>query len=270
MENEHEDLINEVFRKIGRNVLIFQQIEKGLKLLLPYIHPDSNKKGIDSFRSYKANNEKSTLGNLINNFIDSCDYCSDYFVENLKTVVANRNQLIHHFGGTEGVNILATKEGCFNCLTELELQHQEAVSFYRDIKLFVLGVLQILRHNFAESHPQLDLLYQQRRAEVISFISDIEYINLSEPSDTAWDNTKIVKLLRLAEMNTEKIGDMTLLSRAGEFIKSQDPNCTPKKYGIKTLKGILRVSGLFEIVESQNEQQKSECILYKSKVIPNP
>jgi hypothetical protein len=78
-----------------------------------------------------------------------------------------------------------------------------------------------------------------------------------------WNNTQIVKLLRLAETNTDKIGDMTSLTRAGEFIKSQDPECTPKKYGIKTLKGVLKVSGLFEIIDSQN----GVCVLYKSKVL---
>lgn len=262
MENEYYELVNEVLRKIGRNVLIFQQIEKGLKLLIPYIHPDGSRKGIDSFRSYKEANKSQTLGNLINRFIESCDYDSDYFVENLKKVVTNRNKLIHHFGGSKGVNILATKEGCLNCITDLELQHQEALSFYQDVKLFVLALLYQLRENYAESHPQVDLLYQQLKEQVIY---KVEYINLSNPSDTAWDNTKIVKLLRLAETNTEKIGDMTLLSRAGEFIKIQDPDCTPKKYGIKTLKGVLKVSGLFEIIESPNVQQNSESILYKSK-----
>lgn len=264
MDNEYNELVNEVLIKIGRNVLIFQQIEKGLKLFIPYIHPDGSKKGIDSFWSSKKAIKSQTLGNLINRFIESCDYDYDYFVENLKKVVANRNKLIHCFGESEGVNILATKEGCLNCITDLELQHQEALSFYQDVKLFVLALIYQLRENYAESHPQFDLLYKQLKEQVIS---KVDYINLTNPSDTAWDNTKIVKLLRLAETNTEKIGDMTLLARAGEFIKSQDPECTPKKYGIKTLKGVLKISGLFEIIESQNDQHNSESILYKSKVL---
>jgi hypothetical protein len=258
MEKEYHELVNEALIKIGRNVLIFQQIEKGLKLVLPYIHPNGSQKGINSFRSYKEANESKTLGNLINSFIDSCEYDNEYFVENLKNIVANRNKLIHHFGECEGVNILATKEGCLTCIADLESQHQDALSFYQDIKLFVLGVLHCLRENYAESHPKIDLLYKQLRAEVIS---KVEYINQSNPSDTGWDNTQIVKLLRLAETNTDKIGDMTSLARAGEFIKIKDPECTPKNYGIKTLKGVLKVSSLFEIIESQN----GVCVLYKSK-----
>ncbi|MEH2000267.1 MAG: hypothetical protein V7L00_16210 [Nostoc sp.] len=59
---------------------------------------------------------------------------------------------------------------------------------------------------------------------------------------------------------------MTLLARAEKFIKSQGPECMPNKYGIKTLKGILKASGLFEITEPQYREQNSVFILYKSKL----
>jgi hypothetical protein len=261
---EYEKLVNEILIKIGRNVLIFQQIEKGLKLILPYIHPDGSQKEIDSFWSYRKANKSKTLGNLINSFIDSCEYNPDYFSENLENFVANRNRLIHQFGESQGINILATREGCLTCITDLDSQHKQALSFYQDIKLFLLGVLFHIKENYAESHPKIDLLYKQLKAELSS---KVEYINLSNPSDTGWENTQIVKLLRLAETNTDKIGDMTLLARAGQFIRSQDPRCTPERYGIKTLKGVLKVSGLFEIIERPDVQQNSISILYKSKVL---
>jgi hypothetical protein len=89
-----------------------------------------------------------------------------------------------------------------------------AISFYKDITLFVFAVVAFLRQNYAESNPKIELLYKQLKADIIS--SGIEYINLFNPSETAWENTKIVKLLRLAETNTDKIGDMTLLARAGD------------------------------------------------------
>jgi hypothetical protein len=52
MKSEYGALVNEVLKKIGRNILMFQQIEKGLKLLLPFIHSDASAKGIDSFWRY--------------------------------------------------------------------------------------------------------------------------------------------------------------------------------------------------------------------------
>lgn len=117
----------------------------------------------------------------------------------------------------------------------------------------------LLREHYGKSNPEFELLYKRLRASVVC---KVEYVNLSNPFDTEWENTKIVKLLCLAELNTEKIGVMTSLTRAGEFIKKQDPDCIPKRYGIKTLKGVLKASGLFEVIESQNGESSS--VLYKS------
>lgn len=263
MESEYRELVNEVLTKIGRNILIFQQIEKGLKVLLPFIHPEASAKGIESFRRYTEEVKLRTLGNLTNTFLQFADYDTDYFADKLKKIVAERNKLVHHFGESKGLNILSTEEGCRACITDLELQYQEAIFFYKEITLFVFSVLAFLRENYAESNPNIELLYKRLKADIIS---DVEYINLFDPSETTWENTRIVKLLRLAELHTDKIGDMTWLARAGQFIKNQDPECTPEKYGIKTLKGVLKASGLFEVVESQDGKQNGRSVLYKSKV----
>ncbi|PHK45265.1 hypothetical protein VF13_17370 [Nostoc linckia z16] len=259
---------------------MFQQIEKGLKLLLPYIHSDGSAKGIDSFRKYRETAKLKTLGYLINAFIesvdydiidfvdystiDSVDYNPDYFADKLREMVAERNKLVHHFGGSEGLHILENQEDCRTCINDLESQYQEAISFYKEITPFVFSVLVFLRENYAESNPKIEILYKQFKADITS--SGVEYINLINPSETTWENTEIVKLLRLAEINIEKIDGMILLARAGEFIKLQNPTCTPKKYGIKTLKGVLKASGLFEISERQNPDQNSVFLLYKSKL----
>ncbi len=55
---------------------------------------------------------------------------------------------------------------------------------------------------------------------------------------------------------------MTSLARAGVFIKWQDPNCTPKKYGINTLKRVLKASGLFQITKSQNNYKNITFIIF--------
>lgn len=264
MKSEYRELFDEVLRKIGRNILMFQQIEKGLKVLLPFVHSDASTKGIDSFWKYRESAKSKTLGTLMNAFIESVDYNTDYFVERLREIVAERNKLVHHFGELEGF-ILSTEEGCRACITYLESQYEEANLFYKQIKLFLFSVVVFLRENYAEYNLKVELLYEQFKAHIIS--DGVEYINLNNLSETVWENTKIVKLLRLAETNTDKIGDMTSLGRAGKFIKSQDPECTPKKYGIKTLKAVLKASALFEIDESQDSQQSSIFILYKSKIL---
>lgn len=264
MESEYRELVNEVLRKIGQNILIFQQIEKGLKLLLPFMHPDASANGSDSFQTYTEAVKSRTLGHLINRFIEFADYNTDYFVDKLREIVAERNKLVHHFGESKGLNILSTEEGCKAYITDLESQRQKAVFIYKEVRLFVFGLLAFLREIYAESKPKIELLYEQLKADIGS---EVEYINLFDPAETAWENTKIVKLLRLAEQNTDKIGDMTLLARAGQFIKNQDPECTPEKYGIKTLKGVLKASNLFEVIESQDGKQNGISVLYRSKIL---
>jgi hypothetical protein len=50
MDNPHKTTIYEVHRRIGRNLLRFQEIEVGLKLILPYTHPDGGAKGLKTLR----------------------------------------------------------------------------------------------------------------------------------------------------------------------------------------------------------------------------
>ncbi len=250
------DLFNEVSKKIGVNILLFQQIERILKFLLPFMYaPNSDEK--KDVRKYREKVKSQTLGNLINSFIESVDYDPDYFSEYLKKIVEERNKLVHHFGGSKGLNILNTEEGCRACIADLEAQRKEAFSFYRDLQLYTLSLLWFLREDYGESNPELDSLYKKLKTTVIG---EVSYINLCDPSDTVWENTQIVKLLRIAELRTDKVGDMTLLARAGKFIKNQAPECTPKSYGIKTLKGVLKASNLFEI------KSQDGSILYKSKL----
>ena len=227
--------------------------------MLPYIHiPNSTEQDIDVFRKKREKVKSQTLGCLVNDFLDSVDYNQKYFADNLKQIVKERNKLVHNFG----VNRLNTEEGCRTCIINLETQRREAYDFYKNIQLLMFSVLLLLRDNYGESNPKIDSLYKKMKSNLFT---KSEYIDFSNPSETIWENTKIVKLLRLAEVNTDKVGTMTSLARAGTFIRKQDPECTPKNYGIKTLKGILKVSGVFEVIEEQDIEQNNTNILYRSK-----
>jgi len=262
MQGEYSDLFEQVLKQIGINILVLQQVEKGLKLIIPYIsHPNAGTNDIDDIRKQKESVKKQTLGSLVNIFLKSADYDSDYFAELLIKIVDERNKLVHHFGEQQGLNILSNEESCKNCLTHLKAQHQEIIFFYKEIRLYVSTVCLLMKKSYGKPHPQLERLYNELRQSIIS--DGVEYINLLDPSDTAWVNTRIVKLLQLAELNTEKTDDMTSLAKAGEFIKKIAPECTPKEYGVKNLKEVLKVSDLFEVREIQDSQHRS--ILYKSK-----
>jgi hypothetical protein len=264
-KGKRRELVDEVLKKVGRNILFFGQVEKGLKILLPYIVLKAHQKGIESFKEYPEKVKSKTLGNLINAYHMSHDYdpedLGEEFKKDFKKLLDDRNNLVHHFGGTEGIKILDTEAGCKKVIAQLDIQYQEATSFYKEITLNVFCVIMLLREAYPEYKQKFEPIYQQLRAEIAN--SDVEFIHLDNPTETIWENTIIVKLLRLAELNTDKINDMTDLERAGLFIKNHAPECTPKKYGMEKLKNVLKASKLFEIVESYNKIS----VLYRSKII---
>ncbi|UKO97655.1 OST-HTH/LOTUS domain-containing protein [Nostoc sp. UHCC 0870] len=261
MESEYRNLIDKVLKQVGRNILLFQQIEKGLKIILPFIsHPTAPQKDIDDIRKQREFVKAKTLGLLVNSLVKSTDSNVDYYAKNLKNIVNKRNQLVHHFGDKQGLNILTTEEGCKTCLICLNEQYQEAIYFYKEIEVLVFILLDLLQKTHGESHLEIQRLHSEFKKSVMF---EFEYINLSDPCETVWENTRIVNLLQLAEINIATRNNMTPLAKAGEFIKKIDPECTPKRYGIKNLKGVLKASGLFEVREMQNSQQS--IILYKSK-----
>ena len=51
--NTPQATIDELHRRIGRNLLRCQEIEVGLKLILPYIHPNGGAKSLEAIKAYR-------------------------------------------------------------------------------------------------------------------------------------------------------------------------------------------------------------------------
>ena len=99
-----------------------------------------------------------------------------------------------------------------------------------------------------ESNPALAAQFGSHHEKLlIRLPPGLEYIDKHDPTRTTWATSRIVRLLQLAEIHTEKRNGFTLLARAGEFIKAKSPDVSPEEYGIRTLKDLLRLSGMFEI-----------------------
>lgn len=262
MSDKNPELDNELLKEIGRNLILFREIEKKLKILLPYLNSD-NINNVKSFQENKEFFQSMTLGRLVKVFLKNVKFNELDFEESLEKMVAERNQLIHHLNIQ---NVISTEQECISYINYLKSQRKKALLFHEDLEMYVFSLLYFLRENYVGSHPKLELIYTQIKKDFLS--KNIEYVNLHKPSETLWENTKIVKLLRLAEaeLYKSKIDNLTLLSSAGQFIKAQNPECTPKKYGIKTLKGVLIISGLFEIFENQDDELNGKTVLYRSKV----
>ena len=145
----------------------------------------------------------------------------------------------------------------------MDTQFKEAHEFSEFIRHQSLAVLLGILETNSTNNVEFKNLHERL---LKSLPPTFEYIDHNDPTKTIWHNTRVVHLLKLAESNTDKVDDMTLLSRAGNFIKNEAPDVTPKEYGLKTLTEILVASGIFEVESRQGNGQNGRVILYKSKV----
>jgi hypothetical protein len=155
--------LDEALRKIGRNVLVLQQLEAMLKYLIPRSKIEGDHKAI------KLNHEKAvnaisqqTMGNLVKRFIETIsaqhapvdneqDATSPAFQfrfqvkmskedlaskkEAWECVVTERNNLIHSMLANFDPS---STESCFNLSKELDRQYELIKSEYEFIRLIII------------------------------------------------------------------------------------------------------------------------------------
>lgn len=152
VDMELKDIQKEVQRKIGRNVLCFQQVEHMLKHLIPRAKMEGE--SIESLRQkFSRDNDavkKKTLGQLIGQFMEELhvtpedinlndesenivswsmsfriDMDEDTFKKRqlaLAELVNTRNMLIHHLVPHFD---LSSIDGCISAVTQLDDQHEQ-------------------------------------------------------------------------------------------------------------------------------------------------
>jgi hypothetical protein len=212
-------VIEELHRRVGRNVLRFQAIELSLKLMLPYIHPDGGAKGAEAMRKYQSENvHGQTLGPLLNQFKSPLTGSVELWERGLSELRSARNQLVHDF--YYKFDFVQANSGSA-ALEYLDKQYEESEEWFEILRVQSLVLLLIL----IECKPVVAAEYGQHREELLAKLPPtLELVVPSEPSRTAWGTTRIVKLLRLAEKEMSSIEGLTLLSRAGAFIKRRAPD----------------------------------------------
>ena len=60
--------IGGIHRRIGRNLLRFQEIEHGLKFMMPYVHPEAHSGGLEAFKRMRTETVNGTLGILVGRY----------------------------------------------------------------------------------------------------------------------------------------------------------------------------------------------------------
>lgn len=255
-------MVTELQRKLGRNLLRFQEIEFSLKFMLPYIHPVARANGLDSFKAMHEDLADKPLGAAIERFRESVETNHpEFLVEELRRVLDARNQMVHHFFQMPGVDFM-TLDGVRAAIRYLDGQFQSVQSIYEVIRSHSAAILLAIQASSGQGNSDLA---QHRGALLEVAGADTEIVNVTDPTRTVWETTRIVQLLRLAEHRTEPFDGMTLLARAGTFIRQEIPELSPRTYGLKQLTNVLLASGLFDVDFRANDDSGSVAVLYRSR-----
>lgn len=239
-----DSIVDEIHRRIGRNLLRFQEMEVALKIILPYAHPEAAPKGVDAMREYRKEHiDLKSLGHLFKQFNQATTVPTGFFVQSSEFIVDARNNLVHHFAKLPGVDLLQ-EDGRSQVLDWLDLQFTESDEWYQFLRMQSLLVLVGLIESNPYAAAQFGMHYEKLLAHLPP---GLEYIDKRDPTRTTWATSRIVRLLQLAELHTGKRDGYALLARAGKFIKEQSAQTSPEEYGLRTLKEVLKVSGMFEV-----------------------
>lgn len=263
---------DEVFRKIGRNLLNFLKIELMLKHLI------TNVRMSGTMSEFKENQErraaavhKQTMGNLVGQFIENTfsepddspqsttehkePYISFFFSVNadtdfyeskkqaLKSLVDDRNDLIHHLLPRFNLNSI---ESCLEIEQYLDQQRERLIPEYDHLNSFIANL-------------------EKAKKIHADFFSSEEGIKLFELSFL--QQSPIVALLLNISTQQPRSDGWTLLNVAGQQIRRilpEEMDQLKNNWGYRTLKELILASEYFEIIEEPTEKGGIR-VLYRPK-----
>ncbi len=247
---------DEVLRRVGRNVVIFQQVEHLLKFLNTHarFHAPASKFS-ERFDKHAASIRNKSMGELAGKLVDtvlqqdSDDATPDVideawfgfrftietnaeFVERhageMQALVDRRNELVHHFLP----RWQATVEGAADDVLEyLDAQREEAVRMLERLQGWARTVDAARKEHAAffasdEGQREIDLLLVR--------------------------SSRLVLMLGQIAMATPRQDGWTLLSSAGQLIKRDAPEellDLRARFGQSNLKGVLLVAEIFDVAD---------------------
>lgn len=259
-ENSSSPATAEVLQKIGRNVVLFQQIEAALKFLVSNSAIETHGTRLSDATERRLDEVKrSTLGQLVAPFArtlrpepasadaeEAADLATDEvcirfrfsietdsaFVDTHNTrmaeVVAARNELIHHFLPRWDST---APDGSTAAASWLDVQHAQARLMFDQLQSFVTSLREgrqelatYLASDEGARQIELDFL---RHSRIVIHLGDIA-IQMKRPD--GW----------------------TLLSLAGQLLwkhASEEMTARRERYGHATLKALVLATELFDVKE---------------------
>ena len=284
---ELQTLVDEVHRKIGRNLMLLQHVESMFKTLL--IHSrviGASQEDIDRFRSERKKEiEGHTLGMLAGKFTSEVlvrkgvetpvdepelpagsvtfrytvqaehDYVKQR-TDSLKVIVEERNELVHHF--LAKWNRLSM-ESTLAASEHLDQQHSRVVDEAKTMKNYLEGLQRIsgLQHNLMSSpeyEKQMEMIWLQNSRIVLWLVE----MSINALGTTGW--------VRLADAGR------ALWSEVNEDMAEMKA-----MYGYEKLKPLILASEVFDLREEALKnggddiffKLKSEARpLYEGQLVP--
>jgi hypothetical protein len=247
---------DEVLRKIGRNLLLFQDIERQLKFLVAIngftVTPSSD---ANAFDQHKAPFEQQTLGQIKSHFVDRVLLRSqvdppaeelqefqvrsslalemdradlEQYTRVLDALIAERNQLVHHFLPRCDLN---SAQSLTAAAVSLDEQRERALDVHRWLE----SVVDAFQDTCRETQRFLDS--PEGRAEL-----------------DLWLLQSSTLVARLHEVATERQrpDGWTVLALAGSLLREEVTANLPTlkaRFGVRSLKELLVASDVFDVVE---------------------
>jgi len=265
-EEKLETLKNEVLRKIGRNMLNFQNIEGMLKFLVANGTFSGYISELELNKQKKAETiRKQTMGQLIgqhleNTYTDKKNIeplvdleethfsfqfnveCEKSHYENKKQALAllvdQRNDLIHHLIPKFNPNSI---ESCLEIEQYLEQQHKKLIPELNELREMCNRLLKL-------------------REQAANYL-------LSDEAQKDWDISdlilRLVNLLTNISSQTDRKDGWTLLNTVGQHAPEEIAELKAK-LGHKTLKALILATGLFDIKEEPTKKGGMR-VLYRLK-----
>lgn len=129
----HTQSLRDVEWRMGRNLLLYQRIELGLKLVLPLIHPNGSAQGPDAWQEFRQAIQSQPLGIAMKRLSEATKLkgrpdAIKQWQDDLAKVVEDRNELAHGLLRLDG-NPLQSEAGCHELCERLDKSFTHASAF---------------------------------------------------------------------------------------------------------------------------------------------
>ena len=259
---------DEVLRRIGRNLVLFQQIELLLKSLLSSTRIEGYAHEIESkIAGRAASIANKSLGPLVKQFVEEC--LSDDLPDSDADKEIEAAYFRYSFKIESDPAVVARDKAVLMALVE-ERNHLAHTFLQRWKPLSdesTEAAIAYLDNQYAQATPVRDHLKSALDALVEGRKQTVEYMMSEEGSrqfELAWlQQSRLVQLLAQIALTSARADGWTFLSKAGDLLQQLAPEEKERlkeRYGHATLKPLLIASELFEVEDEPTEGGGSRVI----------